>query len=302
VDPRGHKYQLASLDTGTWWLDDWDHQHQRALLVVQDSAKFFGAQTDLLQLDLRTGTEHRFTIPDGSHARYSGPDGRSIIVRHGNELLAGYSLTGQQAWTIPLPQPPFLNAGYVSTQDAIITSSTAGLNVYDATSGRLTGNLPAPAGFGPCASPQWLGDGTLTAVCAPTQVRSFTDYRPFVFSAAGVPAAGRTDPEYPAGYNMVTGFRQGAVVMDGLLPYLNGANLARIDSSGRVTHIGVPRQLLPNWRILGSTPEEFIVVQYHRDNRDSFDRLVRWNPFTGRITAVALTPTLPGGILDAEIW
>jgi hypothetical protein len=142
----------------------------------------------------------------------------------------------------------------------------------------------------------------LTAVCAPTNTRSRTDYRPFVFSAAGAPAAGGTDPDYLAGLNIITGFRQGAVAMDGLLPYLNGASLARIDSAGRVTQMEVPRQFVPNGRILGATAEEFIVVQDHRDNRDTFDRLVRWNPFTGKITTIALTPTLPGGILDAVIW
>jgi hypothetical protein len=302
VDPRGQKYQIASLDTGTWWLDDWDHQHERALLVVQDSGKSFGSeQTELLQLDLRTGAEQRLPAPDRVSARYSGPDGRSIILEYGTELI-GYGLTGQQTWRINVPQPPFVNAGYVITPDAIITSGTAGLNVYDATSGRLTGNLPAPDGFGPCASPQWLDDGTLTAVCAPTHARSSTDYRPFVFAAAGVPAAGRTDPEFPAGWNRVTAFRQGAVAMDGLLPHLNGASLARIDSAGRVTRMEVPQQFIPDWRILGSTAEEFIVVQDHRDDHDTFDRLARWNPFTGKITPIALTPTLPGGILNAMIW
>ena len=302
ADPHGQKYRIASLDTGTWWLDDWDHQHERALLVVQDSGKSFGpGQTELLQLDLRTGAEHRFPIPDGFHAQYSGPGGPSILLRSGAEI-ASYSLAGRHAWTIVMAQPPFVSPGYVSIPDAIITSSTAGLNLYDATSGRLTGSLPAPAGFGSCTSPQWLGDGKLTAVCAPKQVHSATDYRPFVFSTAGVPAAGRADPEYPAGWKEVTSFRQGAVAMDGLLPYLNGASLARIDSAGRVTRLAVPEQFIPDWRIQGSTAEDFIVVRYRHDNRDTFDRLARWNPFTGKITDTGLTPTLPGGILDALIW
>lgn len=281
IDPRGTKYRVGTLDEHKWGLTDWDHRHQRALLVEQWGNLSGPRPTEVLQLDLRTGAEQRFTLPgSGFLARY-GPDGQSIVLDE-RSILTGYSLTGQLTWTLSVPSAPTAGASFASTPDRrrMIANGAAGLNVYDPTSGQLTGTLPAPDGFGPCTLPRWQADGKLTAICTPAQPRSLQDYRAFVFSVAGAPAAGRVDPAYPAGWTTVTGFRDGSIAMAGPLI---GGRLARIDSSGHTAPVAVPAQFTDEWGVLSSNADGFLVAHLPKLGAQITDRLVRWNPFTGKV-------------------
>jgi hypothetical protein len=63
IDPNGTKYRSVPLNGHSWGLMDWDHRSERALLVEQWGNLSLPRPTDVLQVDLRTGAEQRFTAP-----------------------------------------------------------------------------------------------------------------------------------------------------------------------------------------------------------------------------------------------
>ncbi len=259
-------------------------------------------------LDLRSGTQHSFTIEDAPvGARLGGPDGQRVVltVRY---TLSAYSLTGQLERQVRALASTGRTA---DTRDGrrVIVGDAAGLLVYDYASGQLAERLPAPEGYGRCYDARWNPDGTLVANCLQgDKVDSMPEI--FVFSVDGVPAAGRPDPRYRPVGDRVTGFRQGTVSTfyplddpqqpaGGSWPLLTRMTAARLDGTGRTSPIQVPPQLRAGpWVIANVTPESFTVGRSIDLNPSLLSAAVSWNPFTGQVTDLA-EPSTPGAALGA---
>jgi hypothetical protein len=293
IDPHGVKYRATPLEGhGMWRLADWDHRHQRALLIRPGAYFSGGPSTDVLQVDLRTGVEHQFTAQvdftgSGEFSdRYGDPDGQTILLD--GDQLAEYTSTGQPVWEVNLPG----GTPNMSTPDgrSILASGRTGLDVYDSATGRLTAHLPAPDAFGDCMSITWQGDGKLTANCSPPHDSRQAAVRTFVFSVGGVPAPGRHDPAYPSGWATVTGFRTGSVAWSGQTGSLRAV---RVDATGRLSPIAIPHRFAEggSWQIAGSTADNFLMTHMPRLGPQLDGILVSWNPFTGRTVDLVEMPS-----------
>ncbi|MBV9823425.1 MAG: hypothetical protein JO144_14420 [Actinobacteria bacterium] len=314
VGPGGLRYRVASLGTGAWVLADWDGVHQRALLQspFHEVSGQPNATTDLAVLELRTGTRRSFTVQDSPYgARLGGPGGQHIVLDAGNYVTA-FSLTGQVEQRIRVLTSTERTADSRDGRQLVV-GGPAGLQLYDYADGRLVRRLPAPAGYDRCRDPRWSGDGTLVANCRKNGVDLLKSPM-LVFSADGVPAAGRPDPRYRTVGDRVTGFKRGTVSTfyplddprqpaGGSWPLLTRMTAARLDSTGRTSAIGVPAQFRAgSWMIADVTPDAFTVVQTFGNNAGLTTAAVSWNPFTGQVTELARPSASSATLLAVQPW
>jgi hypothetical protein len=304
VDPSETRYQISSV-TDSWFLVNWDGQHRHAIFfggTIDPSGSEHYQSERFMVMDLLDGSQHAFTVPAPAQWLRFSRDGRSVIYVDVLHRVERYSLTGQPQQ----PRQQIPSSGMVADSPdgrQAIVDGRGGLDVYDFASGQRVGNLAPPKGYAGCYDPQWGADGKLVATCL--QGADRTKVGRFVFSAGGVPAAGRPDPQYAGPVDhRVTGFRQGAVATRYLIndanpapdsfPSLTHLTASRVDAAGHTVSIPVPAQLRNSqWMIASSTPDAFTVVRYSASDSNLYTAAVSWNPFTGQVTELihAATPT-----------
>jgi hypothetical protein len=167
VSPSGGKYavyQWAASKTVAPRLLAWSGDKARALLQLS-------GQSQLEQLNLRTGKAARFSLPtDAVPVGYTRPTGLQLLgaaVSGSAETLARYTLAGKRVQVLST-QAFGASAIYTPDGTELAVSAGTGLLLVSNT-GKVIRKLPVPAAdprIG-CGAVRWWNPGTVLAECTP---------------------------------------------------------------------------------------------------------------------------------------
>jgi hypothetical protein len=167
VSPSGGKYavyQWAASKTAAPRLLAWSGDKTRALLQLS-------GQSQLEQLNLRTGKAARFSLPaDALPVGYTRPNGLQLLgaaVSGSAEPLARYTLAGKRVQVLGTQA---YEAGAIYTPDGTELALSAGTGLLlVSNTGKVIRKLPVPAAdprIG-CGAVRWWNPGTVLAECTP---------------------------------------------------------------------------------------------------------------------------------------
>lgn len=315
VDPDGGAYDITPLDIDdTWYLVDRSGDGRRALLEPRQSAH---GPTPAIEVDLRSGLERHFTLPDGTVAiGYTKPNGDALLATasspadDGPNTLERLDLSGHlqrvfdrnaSTAAVMTPDGTALVIAHMSAQS--LSQSRLRLVGND---GRLIRVLPMPTGAESCDPVRWEPRQEVLAECR-------SDASPIArlwlvpTGGAGTPTplTHRRDDKGPD-YGDINAWRlrDGSVYLTAL-GACGGVIIAKDDARGNAVQVFVPHQRDRN-DILGIDARQRFLVDSSGEGGGGGctenDTFVWFDP-AARTTAPYVRK-LPGGghVIAAMMW
>lgn len=289
ISPTGVRYLICQLPAPFVSLQPWKLGTEKAIVAGNAFNGPDGIEygKDVLIVDLRTGDQTRTSVSsEFSTIQFASPGLDSLLVSYPSSMQLVSVRTGRALARYPLEGPVF---GSTLSPDGsqVVAGGPAGLVVFDRASGRRTRSLASPSGYGACQVLRWLpATSQILAKCFARTGNALSQNLTFA-------ADGRRAPQpddVPAGWQEirlaagVVAFQPAAHSTPGPLEVV----FARVDRTGRLTHLSVPAELEQgHWDLAGATADLLLFDDRAGLLHDQdVLRLAAWNPLTGTFTVL----------------
>jgi TolB protein len=298
VNPSGGRYLVTTLPYATTQsLTAWSGDGRRALLAAPA-----GNGTTVTEMDLASGSQHSFTVPESVALSYSNPQGLAILATTQiGSTLERLSTTGTLQLTYPKTFSglgSFNGASASSPDGTQIAMGTLGGGVaLVANDGSVVATLPVP-GTSYCSPVRWWTTSEILASCT----TSSSDGAPLLWLVpiSGSPTALTVPP--PAGSSDAGDEVAWQVGSSTFLQDAGGCGyqyLAELGPNHTTTPVTVPGVVNGDSQFVLGTVGEQIGLQTSISCGPGLS-LLWFNPQTAQVNVV-LGPGMNGGSVSAAI-
>lgn len=284
IDPDGVPYSICKVPD--WeasqgylfaepsaWGQPYNTDHVILMRPIDNS------RSSLLEIDLRSGTQHAVTVQGHWNTAEFVDAADSSILLNGVEKMVTVSAETGRAGT-SFEGTEFFGALISPNRTQVVSGSMTTLSVLDVRTGRLVRKLAPPVGYRACAVSSWL-PGTARFVARCERIAKPDGDLTFEFSVDGATSPVR--PAVPTGWDEID-------LADGKLAIKSGQpqsyriidmSFARLTSGGQLDPIAVPEEVRStDWQLFEVTPAGLVLQSANRGDKP--DDMALWNPVTGR--------------------